>query len=246
MSEWPGSVGILIIGSLYWDTASHRKMWRRDRLDQDQGWYVRAPIRYGRQSQSRGNSYTMVFSASLSAADYGRAIVVPCRRRVRNAADIVDEVVHLWTAETSNGKNPECRVSAENGWGCVGLLPNPQRPLPADLRAGWTQRVSDEPCYGRLSAADNEDAAVDKSGFLTIPWPESEDGSYLEVDVLLATATKPTIVSGRYPTVQEIADAWNNSDGSDDYFYKNRAHGIRTFQDAVIETSLKAGKPPRA
>ena len=95
MSEWPSSVGILIIGSLYWDTASHRKMWRRDRLDQDQGWYVRAPIRYGRQSQSRGNSYTMVFSASLSAADYGRALVVPCRRRVRNAADIVDEAVHL-------------------------------------------------------------------------------------------------------------------------------------------------------
>ena len=172
----------------------------------------------------------------------GARIVVPCSRRVRNAADVLDEAVHLWTAETSEGKNPKCRLSAESGWGCVGLLPNPHRSLPADLRAGWTQRVSDEPCYGRLNAADNEDAAVDESGFLTIPWPESEDGSGLEVDVLLATATNSTIVNGRYPTAEEIADSWNNSAGSVDYFYRNRDHGIKTSQDAAIEAKLKAGK----
>ena len=242
MNESAGRVGVLIIGSLYWDLACHRKTWRRDRLDQYRGWYVRAPIRYGRRSELRGQSYTMVFSASLGADDYGRAIVVPCSRRVRNAADVLDEAVHLWTAETSEGKNPKCRLSAESGWGCVGLLPNPHRSLPADLRAGWTQRVSDEPCYGRLNAADNEDAAVDESGFLTIPWPESEDGSGLEVDVLLATATNPTIVNGRYPTAEEIADSWNNSAGSVDYFYRNRDHGIKTSQDAAIEARLKAGK----
>ena len=114
--------------------------------------------------------------------------------------------------------------------------------LPADLRAGWTQRVSDESCYGGLNAANNEDAAVDESGFLTIPWPESEDGSGLEFDVLLATATNPTTIKGRYPTAEEIADAWNNSAGSVDYFNKNRDHGIRTSQDADIEASLMAGK----
>ena len=184
----------------------------------------------------------MVISTSLSADDYGRAIVVPCRRLVRNSADLVDEAVHLWTAETPNGKNPMHRLSAKSGWGCVGLLPNPHRPLPAGLRVDWTQRVSDEPCYGRLNAADDEDAAVDESGFLTIPWPKSEDGSDLEFDVLLATATNPTIVEGHYPTVEEIADAWNNSAGSVDYFYENRNHGIRTSQDVAIEARLKTGK----
>ena len=242
MGKSGGRVGVLIIGSLYWDLACHRKTWRRDRLDQFRGRYVRAPIRYGRRSQSRGNSYTMVFSTSLSADDYGRAIVVPCRRLLRNSADLVDEAVHLWTAETPNGKNPMYRLSSKNGWGCVGLLPNPHRPLPAGLRASWTQRVSNEPCYGSLDAADDEDAAVDESGFLTIPWPESEDGSVLEVDVLLATATNPTIVEGHYPTVEEIADAWNKSAGSVDYFYENRNHGIRTSQDAAIEASLKTGQ----
>ena len=235
-------LGVLIIGSLYWDRACHRTNWRRDRLDQCRGRHVRVPIRYGRRSKTRGCSYTMVFSSGLGADDYGRAIVVPCSQRARNVADVVDEAVCLWTAETPQGKNSQGRVSAENGWGCVGLLPNPERPLPADVRAGWKQQVSREPRYGRLNAADNEDAAVDESGFLTIPWPESEDGSGLEVDVLLATATNPTIDGGDYPSAQQVADAWNSRDGRDyvDYFCKNRAYGIKTFQDDSIQERLWA------
>ena len=56
----------------------------------------------------------MVFSTSLSADHYGRAIVVPYCQRVRSAADVVDEAVRLWTAETSDGKNETvssvCRI----------------------------------------------------------------------------------------------------------------------------------------
>ena len=60
-------LGVLIIGSLYWDRACHRTNWRRDRLDQCRGRHVRAPIRYGRRSKTRGCSYTMVFSSGLGA-----------------------------------------------------------------------------------------------------------------------------------------------------------------------------------
>lgn len=109
-------VGVLIIGSLYWDPARHRIDWRRDCLSLSGERYVSAPIRYGRRSGSRGNSYTMVFSL---AAKPGRAIVVPCRRLVRTGTDLVDEAVRLWTAETRAGSNPERRVSANEGWGCV-------------------------------------------------------------------------------------------------------------------------------
>lgn len=233
------SLGVLIIGSLRWDRASHRKKWRCDRLDQSRCKYVRAPIRYGRQSKSRGCSYTMVFSKSLSEDEYGRAIVVPCCRPAKDIGSVVDEAEHLWTAETSKCKNSEHRVSA--GWGCVGLLS--KHPLPADWCSGWKKKISGEPCYGRLKHADNEDPAVDgSSGFLTIPWPKSEDGSGLEVDILLATATCPTICNGRYPTAQEIAAAWNSQRGRDhvDYFRKNRAHGIKTFQDDCIQEHLRA------
>ena len=74
------SLGVLIIGSLYWDN-SIRDKWRRERLDLERRQYVRAPIRYGRRSERRGHSYTMVFSAGLREADFGTAIAVPCRSR---------------------------------------------------------------------------------------------------------------------------------------------------------------------
>ena len=230
------SLGVLIIGSLYWDPADHRRKWRGDCLDLNGERYVDAPIRYGRRSRSRGCSYTMVFSSSLAPRQYGRAIAVPCGR-ARNTAELVDAAVRLWTAETSDGKNRQRRVSAS--WGCVALLENPRRPMPADVRAGWTKRVSGEACYGRLNSAVDEVVAVNESGFLQIPWP-GEDGSDLGVDVLLATATNPTIVEGRYPTAQQVADAWNSRDGREyvDYFFKNKERGIRTFEDNAIEERL--------
>ena len=235
-------VGVLIIGSLYWDPACHRNNWRRDCLNLDgEPDVVSAPIRYGRRSGSRGCSYTMVFSLSLVPDKIGRAIVVPCRRTVRSASDLVDEAVRLWTAETKDGKNSDRRISAKDGWGCVALVVNPQRPKAAELCDGWAERVAKEHCYGPLGSAAGEKVAVDATGFLGIPWPISEDGSDLEVDVLLAMATDPTIDDGRYPCGQQIADAWNTRKGRNyvDYFCKNRAHGIKTFQDDIIEARLR-------
>ena len=191
-------IGVLLIGSLYWDAAKHRKTWRCKHLKQDAKQYVRVPICYGRQSDSRGGSYTMVFSLSLVPDKLGIAIVVPCLRTVRSASDLVDEAVRLWTAETHDGKNPERRISAMNGWGCVALLTNRLLiPDEHELRAGWTKRVSGEPhCYGQLNHTCGEQAAVDEFGFLNIPWPNSKDGSDLGVDALLATATNPKIDGG--------------------------------------------------
>lgn len=55
----PLSMGVLIIGSLYWREGG-RDRWRRWRLDMTSKWLVRAPIRYGRRSLN--NTFTMVFS----------------------------------------------------------------------------------------------------------------------------------------------------------------------------------------
>ena len=231
-------IGVLIIGSLFWDPSDPRKKWRRERLDLDAKRHVRAPIRYGRKSGTRGNSYTMVFSAGLCEKKFGQAIVVPCRRPVRDTDGLVEEAECLWAAER-NSDTRNHRISARCGWGCVALLTN--RPIPDELRAGWTKRVSREPHrYGQLKT-DDEQAVVDESGFLNIPWPSSEDGSDLGVDALLATATNPTIVGGCYPSAQQIADAWNTPVGKRhvDYFCKNRAHGIKTFQDTEIEDRLR-------
>ncbi len=213
---------MLIIGSLLWDSKQHRESWRRERLDLDAAHLVRAPIRYGRRSTGRGCSYTMVFSTSLNGQQLGRAMVVPCSNTAKDIASIVAEAERLWTAETSDGRNPNGRISAS--WGCVALMEHPERQLPDEVRYGWTRRVAEEGCgYGQLNSAVDEEPAVEQqSGFLNIPWPTPLGGSDLPCDVLLATATNPTIVGDGYPSAQQIADAWNTCT-----YGKPHTHGSR-------------------
>ena len=236
------SLGVLIIGSLYWDWDLTRKEWRANRLKPDGERFVRAPIRYGRRSSTRGRSYTMVFSLGLDGEQFGRAIVAPCKQRAKDIDDLILEAELLWAAEKKLELGARQGLSAN--WGCVALLVNPNCTDLDDvreLRTGWTEQVSREPYYGQLNSAADEDVVVDESGFLRIPWPESEGRSGLGVDLLLATAANPTIVGGHYPSAQQIADAWNSPSGRNyvDYFCKNRAHGIKTFQDDIIQARLR-------
>ena len=244
MTEQDGiSVGVLIIGSLYWDLPEHRKRWRAERLDLDAKRYVRAPIRYGRRSSSRGCSYTMVFSTGLPDGKFGRAIAAPCTHRVKNSCDLIEEARLLWMAERPAGALPG-PVSAD--WGCVALVANPDRPVPEHLSEAWRAHVSRQKDYGLLRSGKDEPAVVDGvTGFLQIPWPKSDGDLGLDVDLLLATATsrkspKCPADGDNDPCGRQVADAWNTVRGRDhvDYFWKNRAHGIRTFQDCCIADRL--------
>lgn len=237
-------IGVLIIGSLYWDKKEHRETWRRDRLvDLGDATGVHVPIRYGRLSRKRGCTYTMVFSRQLDAPGTpdkrGCAIVAPCQTPVNSVDDLVTEAQHLWQAESGKERS----ISAK--WGCVALLEHPKRPMPDDLRAGWTKHVQQEQHYGALNSARGEATVVDEEGFLTISWPRAVDDSDIEVDALLATATDPTLTRGDYPSAREIAAAWNAHEGEDyklyvQYFHKNRDRKIWTFQDDDINKFLRA------
>lgn len=88
------SVGVLVIGSLYWRT-DERKKWRHKRLCPDRDWQVRVPIRYGRLSKN--GAYTMVF-AKLSEDQFGQARVMQCQRPVTSPSDLVKEAEWLWSA----------------------------------------------------------------------------------------------------------------------------------------------------
>ena len=75
-------IGVLIIGSLYWDEKEHRETWRRDRLvDLGDATRVHVPIRYGRLSRKRGCTYTMVFSRQLDDRSWRRTAIIlrPCQ-----------------------------------------------------------------------------------------------------------------------------------------------------------------------
>lgn len=226
-------IGVLIIGSLYWDDAKRRPALRRERLDFERKEQVRVPIRYGRLSSTRGKTYTMVISSGLAEENFGTAIAVPC-----TSADLFTEAEQLWAAEQNATHEPDGTIATR--WGCVGLLEHPRGPLDREERERWTKRVQREPCYGNLPHARDERPAVSESGFLSIDWPETVNGSLLEWDVLLAAVTCPTLVNGEYPSPSVIARAWQTSEGRSEvkYFRENRKNGIRTFQDGEIEAML--------
>ena len=226
-------IGILVIGSLYWDGSHHRRNWRSERLDMGTHVRVRVPIRYGRRSQSRGYSYTMVFSPGLDEERFGHAIVIPCKLQ-----DAVKEAEWLWAAE-SNRDTPNNRISAN--WGRVALLENPDRPIHPDLRHTWIKRISCEPRYAEaFNTPNGDEPPVDKSGFLTILWPTTLSRRPLQADLLIATATNPTIIAGDYPTPRHISNAWQTPIGRKNlhYFQNNRKNGIQTCQDEELQRLL--------
>lgn len=226
------TVGILAIGSLYWDNDPNRERWRESRLNRSEEFHVNAPIRYGRKSETRGDTYTMVFSGSCPL---GQAKVVSCRNRVTTVDSLIVEAEYLWAAERS-AERPNHRISAP--WGAVGLLTRPGAVIPQPILDGWAQRVSQEHRYAVLSYAREDGPPISSAGLLQIVWPTLLRGSEsLRLDLLLATATDPTLQGEppQFPTPESIAAAWNSDPaGNVRYFLTNRENGITTFQDEGI------------
>ncbi|RTL36704.1 MAG: hypothetical protein EKK48_26085 [Candidatus Melainabacteria bacterium] len=191
---------------------------------------VQVPIAYGRRSKTRGNTYSsIVFDTAINMM--GQALVVPCVNQVRHLRDLILEATHLWTAEL-NGDNQFNEISAK--WGCVALLPHPDRELdgqiPESLLKGWATRVSRERDHYETCAS------VDSSGRLLIDWPRKSNGEALDLDLLLATANFP---ERKMPTANDIARAyWHNDLTNLDYFTKNHKNGIKTAADAKIMQEL--------
>jgi hypothetical protein len=233
------NVGVLIVGSLAWDERSVRVGWRADRLALGDRRRVTAPIRYGRLSESREATYTMVFTAPPHGR--GVALAVPCVREARTGADLVEEAEALWRAEAADPSLEAGTVSAP--WGCVAALANPNSQEAPDVLAEWAECVTGSPGYGRLPRAADEAPFVDaRTGTARMSWPAPVDGDGdLKLDVLLMTATAPHIVDGRYPEAQVVADAWMRRLHRLEYFTSNRAWGIETQMDGSILARLESG-----
>jgi hypothetical protein len=80
------SIGVIVVGSLDWESKDYgpsfrwklkpgdaerierRTKWRNDRLASNADEYrLRVPIRYGRKSSNRGNTFTIVFSPEFGS-----------------------------------------------------------------------------------------------------------------------------------------------------------------------------------
>ena len=238
-------IGILIVGSLYWDGSATRCQWRRDRLSCSGQRTVRAPIRYGRKSTSRGNTFTMVFAQSCSSPDkLGTGLVLPARAECCEPEQLVAEAEYLWGAE----RNSRIRSGVAADWGRVCLVHPRDRPLPEEFRTAWAGAVRAAGAqYRHVPMASGEQPLIGPvSGIAQFEWPTDAetDEPLSDFDVLLLTATEPTLTNSEYASAREVADAWRaDATGHVSYFYNNRQHGIRTFEDDEIERRLK-GEPP--
>lgn len=232
-------IGILVIGSLFWDEHPSRQKWRSERLVIAKRKRVPAPIRYGRRSRSRGDSFTMVFSSELerNSANLGKALCIPCIKIVKGADDLVEEAECLWAAEEKR-ENPNGTIAAR--WGAIALLVNSKSVHSQYLQKIWKNRVSKENEYCIPACAENEEPMVSGQGLLRMEWPYAGDDSNEKMDAVLATTNCPTLTNSRYPSIKEIAAAWLTGKGRDhvQYFHENRRHNIETFQDRELAKLL--------
>jgi hypothetical protein len=241
----PLNAGILIIGSLLWDSERGRPTWRNGRLETAIASMqtVTAPIRYGRLSESRGNTYTMVFSRK---AGTGQAKVLRCVCPISTPADLNAEAEALWKAEQPSAASG--RIASK--WGCVALLCNPDRKVSEDLLKAWAECVGRERDYGKVTQTEEEGRLIDENGQILIDWPKLVDtGEPVQLDILLVTANDPEISATHrnYPDSATIAEAWNAAATKYvEYFWRNAENGICTFQDAEIRALLRPrGQEPQ-
>jgi len=236
--------GVLAIGSLYWCSDPSRTTWRSSRLRQDQEHSVLVPIRYGRKSRSRQGTYTMVFSLLCLRRSHGLGVAkaIPLRNDTQTSDELISEAELMWAAEC---RSTESDGSLSSCWGTVALLINPNSDIPDNILTDWSNRIARETHTGHISHTRSEPQVVSTDGLLRIPWPETVQKTPLEFDFLLATATKP-LLHGKpptYPRIRDVALAWKRDRHENvDYFWKNRASGIQTYQDGAIMKYLPGGR----
>jgi hypothetical protein len=178
----------------------------------------------------------------------GQGKVIACQEHATSVADIFNQAKALWIAERPPDAQPAPGQPHSATWGCVAMLVRPNSQIPSSVFDEWARQMAQE--RGRPSGAKNYNpaaynvkgrAAIDEHGILQIPWPDCcATGMPLDdFDVLLATATKPTPdpITKDFPTVANIAAAWNTK-GDASYFHSNRKNGLHTFQDEELESLL--------
>jgi hypothetical protein len=177
----------------------------------------------------------------------GQAKIIGCLCPISSTADIVEHAKALWTAERPPFSRPLPGREHSADWGCIALLTSPNSALNQRLLAEWAERVALErdqrgqPTYESHYYTVRGRSAIDNRGLLQISWPTRDNGEALDsFDLLLATATRPTIdaTTGDFSSVAKIAEAWNKK-GDAEYFRMNRKHGFHTFQDQEIEALLR-------
>lgn len=243
----PLNGAVLIIGSLLWedegnaldkDQGRRRSQWRASSLDLSRIQHLKCPIRYGRRSDSRKKTFTMVFSNSCPAL--GSSAVAPLANTIdtsNNFTALFDIAVELARAE-GIARDTQKRLCCS--WGAVALALSPKferdrSAVAQALKENWSKRFNDLQPDRFTIDQQLETPTINQQGLLTAPldWTQFES----TCDFILATVTAPNIAV--YPSDTEIARAMRTApDTYYTYFAQNIQHNIYTFQDTGIRKVL--------
>ena len=238
--------GIIIIGSLIWDTSTKRKSWRNSYFDQANKIPIKIPIRYGRISSSRMNTYTMIYSTNLAQGDFGQGMVLKIQNEIKDfeaLREILENTIRVerdkTKAEWKHLKNVEAFTLNWN-WGVVGVSINPKHIKEGKLsdeltpiQEYWQNNLSDfNPSKFSLQ---NEEQFIDKNGQFKIEWNEELE----DLDFVFSTVIQPRPENENYPNADQIALKMYEGNYYS-YFIKNVENGIWTKDDKAILELLKS------
>ena len=133
-------------------------------------------------------------------------------------------------------------------WGAVGILENPAKSLEEEIRNPWRRHFkrATRDCELFETHARSERAVISEDSFLRMRWPTRVDSnSAVNLDLLMATSTAPTLAGGRYSTAREIGQKFAEQDYPT-YFIENVARQIRTTQDLHIWKEMVRLRPDLA
>ncbi len=224
--------GVVIIGSLFWDP--DRENWRNSNLLPDRKLWiaVKAPIRYGRVSSSRKNTYSMIFSTDCDT-EHQRGVA----KFAPFTGPVTLERLHQQSVALINAEKNEIAANYAHyhwTWGTLGIKLNPK--LPAlnvkEITDSWKVKFDPRDLKKDDYKLGQEKSALDDEGNLQIDWPKELDN----YDFFIATATKPKIET--YPGPSDIASLMIRQDYKE-YFENNKASGITTASDGEIDKFMQ-------
>lgn len=226
---------VLIIGSLLWENEENalnveqgklRSKWRQ-KLDFEKKIAVNVPIRYGRKSQSKRCTYTMIFSNSVT--NLGTAFIVPFRKEIKVYEEFKLQALELSVAEGISTKQYQNRLFAS--WGSIGVLFNKSKDKQLNsIKKKWNREFSS--IQNSDYKIGTEEPSILKNGELNFHFVIPE-----YIDYVFATPVKPNI--SEYPTNDRIIKAIIESKPRyDTYVKENFKNGIRIEGDTEIINEL--------
>ncbi len=248
--------GVLTLGSLFWEDKENsiprhrakgkeRSEWREQNLNLVEVVPISAPIRYGRFSVSKNNTYTIVLSRSYnSKGKLGKVIAVPFKKEI----DLTEynnfeyQAIALGKAEgiykiTGSSLTQKKLVL---DWGCVAIWINHNSEYLGVVKKHWQILIDSQKSFGYNSPIESfqwqDGSLLGEDYFLDLSIDCNFDFLFCSY-ILPKHKDEQLNKDMHYPTPIDVASSMVTSNYYT-YFQFNRKSGIVTSDDEEIQSMI--------